>query len=62
MIGCIAEVDDDRFVVDHDELESVRWFSRDEARLLIKGTHPDGFCPPPFAIAHQILRSWVDEN
>lgn len=62
MIGCIAEVEDDQITLDHDELESVRWFSRDEARLLIKGAHPDGFCPPPFAIAHQILKSWVEEG
>src|SRR5262249_36937002 len=47
MIGCICEVVDDRITIDPHELESARWFSRDEARLLLKGAHPDGFCPPP---------------
>ncbi|OQW57480.1 MAG: hypothetical protein A4S17_04535 [Proteobacteria bacterium HN_bin10] len=58
MIGVLCEVEDDAETVDTTELESGRWFSRDEARLLIAAKHPDAFCPPPFAIAHQLLKSW----
>jgi hypothetical protein len=27
---------------------------------LIAGKHPEAFAPPPFAIAHQILKSWAE--
>ena len=60
MIGAIAEVENDDEKVDPHELESVRWFTREEARALIATRHPDAFCPPPFAIAHQILKSWAE--
>jgi NAD+ diphosphatase len=60
MIGVLCEVEDDVETVDTTELESGRWFSRDEARLLIAAKHPDAFCPPPFAIAHQLLKSWAE--
>ena len=60
MIGAICEVDSDAEHIDEIELESARWFSRDEARALIAGTHPDAFAPPPLAIAHQILKTWSE--
>ncbi|MGE0047184.1 MAG: NAD(+) diphosphatase [Hyphomonadaceae bacterium] len=62
MIGVLCEVDDDKETVDTSELESGRWFTREEARLLIAGKHPDAFCPPPFAIAHQLLKTWAERN
>jgi NAD+ diphosphatase len=59
MIGAIIEVEHDDERLDPDELEAARWFSREEARALIEGQHPDAFCPPPFAIAHQLIKSWA---
>jgi NAD+ diphosphatase len=59
MIGVLCEVEDDRETVDTFELESARWFSREEARLLLANAHPDALCPPPFAIAHQLLKTWA---
>ena len=60
MIGCIAESITDELVIDTEELEYARWFSRDEARAILAGTHPEGFtCPPPIAIAHHLLRAWA---
>lgn len=61
MIGVLCEVEDDRETVDTTELESGRWFTRDEAKLLIAGKHPDSWAPPPFAIAHQLLKTWSEE-
>lgn len=58
MIGVLCEVEDDRETVDPFELESGRWFTREEAKLLIAGKHPEAFAPPPFAIAHQLLKTW----
>jgi len=62
MIGVLCEVEDDRETVDTSELESGRWFTRDEAKLLIAGKHPECWAPPPFAIAHQLLKSWSEEG
>jgi NAD+ diphosphatase len=62
MIGVLCSVEDDRETIDAHELESARWFTRAEARLLIAGKHPDAFCPPPFAIAHQLLKTWAEEG
>lgn len=60
MIGVLCEVENDSETVDTFELESVRWFTRDEAKLLITGKHTDAFAPPPFAIAHQLLKTWSE--
>lgn len=60
MIGVLCEVEDDKETVDTSELESGRWFTRDEAKLLIAGKHPECWAPPPFAIAHQLLRTWSE--
>ncbi len=60
MIGLIAEVSDDEATPDQTELEEVRWFSRDEAAALLKGELRGTFAPPPMAIAHQILKAWVE--
>jgi NAD+ diphosphatase len=60
MIGAIAEVENDAEKIDTGELESGRWFTREEARQLIAINHPDAFCPPPFAIAHQLLKTWSE--
>jgi NAD+ diphosphatase len=60
MIGALAEVDGDVEKIDATELESGRWFTREEARQLIEGKHPNAFAPPPFAIAHQLLKTWSE--
>lgn len=62
MIGAICEVTDDNEKVDEKELESVRWFTREEAQAMLRGKLPGYFCPPPFAIAHQLLKSWAAES
>jgi len=62
MIGLIAEVEDDEGVADLIELSEVRWFTRAEARDLLAGKLPDLRCPPPLAIAHQLIKSWAGEG
>ncbi len=60
MIGCAARALNEDVVVDRAELEDARWFSRDEARLMITRKHPDGLAGPhPFAIAHHLVGRWV---
>jgi NAD+ diphosphatase len=61
MIGCHAQALSTDIAVDRNELEDARWFSRDEAAALLMRTHPDGLAtPPPMAIAHHIIRAWIE--
>jgi NAD+ diphosphatase len=66
MIGLIVEVSDQDARPDQTELEEVRWFHRDELRALLSGdtsgwTDIKGLgVPPPFAIAHQLMKSWAE--
>lgn len=61
MIGCIAEATTTALVVDDNELEDARWFTRAELRTMLDGSHPDGLrCPPPMAIAHGLMKAWAE--
>jgi NAD+ diphosphatase len=61
MIGCHAQALSRQIVVDRTELDDARWFEREEVALMLLGRHPGGFTTPlPVAIAHHILRAWVE--
>ena len=63
MIGCHAEALDDTIRMDETELVDCRWFSKDECAAMLLRKHPDGLtCPPPVAIAHHIIRDWVESE
>jgi NAD+ diphosphatase len=63
MIGCHAEALSRDIVVDRTELEDARWFSKDECAAMLMRNHPDGLTmPPPVAIAHHIVRVWVEDQ
>jgi NAD+ diphosphatase len=63
MIGCTARATNEDIVVDRTELEDARWFTRDEAQLMITRKHPDGLAGPhPFAIAHHLLGRWLRDG
>jgi NAD+ diphosphatase len=60
MIGCIAEATSEAIEIDPAELEEARWFHRDELRAALAGESPRITVPPPFAVAHHLIRAWVD--
>jgi NAD+ diphosphatase len=63
MIGCHTEALSHDVVVDRDELEDARWFDRDEVAAMLLRQHRDGLTtPPPVAIAHHIIRAWVENE
>jgi NAD+ diphosphatase len=63
MIGCHAEALSDSIVIDRGELEDARWFEREELAEMLKRRHPQGLTtPPPVAIAHHIIRSFVEDG
>lgn len=61
MIGCHAEALTTEIKVDRTELEDARWFPRDEVAAMLAHRHPDGLTAThPFAIAHHIIRTWLE--
>jgi NAD+ diphosphatase len=63
MIGCHAQALSEEIVIDPTELADARWFSREEAAMMIARAHPEGFTAPvPVAIAYHIIRAWVEDG
>ena len=63
MIGCYAQARSRAIVVDRTELDDARWFEREEVAAMLAGRHPDGLTAPlPHAIAHHILRAFVERD
>ena len=60
MIGCFARATTREVLLDHDELEDARWFSREEALAMFEKRHPEGLLAPArMAIANHLLRVWL---
>jgi NAD+ diphosphatase len=63
MIGCHALAVTENIVVDREELEDARWFTREELAAMLVRQHPQGLTtPPPVAIAHHIIRDYVEHG
>jgi NAD+ diphosphatase len=63
MIGCHAQALSEEVVIDRSEIEDARWFDRDELAQMLTRRHPDGLTtPPPVAIAHHLIRSFVEDG
>lgn len=64
MIACHAHAEDDRLAIDETELEDARWFTREEVREAFeKGAESTSFrAPTPQAIAHHMLRWWLEKE
>ena len=61
MIACVADALDDIITLDTNELEDAMWVTRSDARAALAGDADAPFkAPPPFAIAHTLLRSWAE--
>jgi NAD+ diphosphatase len=61
MMACIAQAKDTAITLDTNELEDAIWVTRAEAAASLAGDPDARFKPPPpFAIAHTLLKAWVD--
>lgn len=61
MIACHAQADNDALTIDRSELDDARWFSRAEIAAAMAGDDAAPFiAPPPFAIAHHLLKWWLE--
>jgi NAD+ diphosphatase len=59
MMAAFAQAETTEITLDEEELEEARWFTRAEIAAALNGDGPF-FAPPPFAIAHTLLRTWVE--
>ena len=63
MIACVAETIDPTITLDTNELEDAMWVTRAEVAAAFAGAEDARFkTPPPFAIAHTLLRAWLAEG
>jgi len=63
MIGFHAEAESTELKIDENELEGARWVSRPEVSEMLLRRHPDKiFAPPPVAIAHHLIRAFVERG
>lgn len=61
MIGCFTEALDDDIRIDENELADARWLDRATARALLAGEPIDGIrIPPRIAIAHHLIKAWIE--
>lgn len=61
MMGFLAHVEDRTLNLDPTEIEEARWFERGEIQAIMDGDH-EIMCPPPMAIAHQLMKLWLDRG
>ncbi|MEE2525500.1 NAD(+) diphosphatase [Hyphobacterium sp. HN65] len=59
MLAVIIEAITVDIKVDTHEIESARWFSREEIHDMLSGQHPEADVPPSIAIARRLLEVWV---
>lgn len=61
MMGCYAVAEDDALTIDTTELEEADWFTREEVAAAMAGDESGRFlAPPPQAIAHHLLKWWLE--
>lgn len=65
MIGCHAHADSTDLVIDRNEIEDARWFTRAEVAEAMaagaRGGEGAAFvAPPPHAVAHHLLAWWLE--
>ncbi len=61
MIACIARAASDALTLDGEELDDAKWVDRAGVEAALAGDPAAPFlAPPPFAIAHTLLRRWLE--
>ncbi|BDA44335.1 Peroxisomal NADH pyrophosphatase NUDT12 [Coccomyxa sp. Obi] len=76
MIGCVAKATSDELHVDKTEMDEVRWIQRDRVLRVVQASSSsdnpllggsanvgtdDFYIPPPWAIAHHLIKLWADQ-
>lgn len=61
MIGAEAWVEEGEIKIDDAELEEAIWITKEDVHASILGKHEYRLAPPPFAIAHNLVLSWLQD-
>ena len=62
MTGFRATTDSKELALDTREIAEAVWVSKDEVKALLAGKRREDLkLPPPFTIAHQLLRDWAED-
>jgi len=61
MMGMFCTAKNTKITLDTKELADARWFNKDVVRGVFAGTDKTFICPPPFTIAHQLIKAWLAE-
>ena len=62
MIACHSYTDEPAITIDTTELDEADWFTRDDVIAAMAGDEDARFiAPPPFAIAHHLLKWWLSK-
>ena len=62
MIGCFAVAEDLELDVNLQELESAQWFSKKEVKELFAGQDQEFSAPRSIAIAHHLIKHWLNHS
>lgn len=61
MLGCMADATSEEIEIDGAELDEAAWFTKDDVVRSLRRPTDILAVPPRMAIAHQLLRVWVEE-
>ncbi|MBL4838218.1 MAG: NAD(+) diphosphatase [Kordiimonadaceae bacterium] len=62
MIGAMAWVEDTALTIDAGEIAEAIWITKEEVRASLRGDHEKRLIPPSYAIAHNLIKAWLDEE
>jgi len=63
MIGCSAKATTQAISVDGVEIGAARWFTVEDCEAMLVGQAVDGaWAPPNVALAHHLIRMWLEEE
>lgn len=62
MIGCIGTARSTHITIDPNEMADVAWFHRTDVARAMAEDHPTLRLPGPIAIAHHLIRGWLEET
>ena len=61
MVGAEAWVEEGDLKIDPVEIDDAIWITKDDVRASDRGEHEYKLVPPPFAIASNLIKSWLEE-
>ncbi|MDX2259755.1 MAG: NAD(+) diphosphatase [Hyphomicrobiaceae bacterium] len=63
MLGCIASAEPADLKVNDAEIQEARWFTREEAALMLAGKHPQElWLPGPQSMAHHLVKAFLERQ